>query len=378
MAETERRQDYIKSHFRGGKVRVKFHSPKTSFLEGVLARGDERLAEVIQRAFSEGARFDGWDEHLQFDVWMQAFQDCGVNPDEYLKPRMIRDPLPWDMVDTGIDREYLLSEWENAQSEIVTPDCRHGDCHGCGVCDFLEVYPRIASHEFPAANHVPETTGSEDKPRRFRLRYAKTGRARFFGHQDIIRCFHRAFRRIGLRLDYSKGFHPHPKLRFSPPLAVGVESIAEYMDFDLLNCSWSEQAILDALWDALPAGIDPRELWEIPFNGAPVSARIQQVTYEVTDLDSVPTSAVARKVQEFLQAPVVELCRNVEGKTTKRNLKEWVTDIEFLPDALRMTLRCTPSGSVHPLDTLATILSATRDDVKHMRIVKKSVRFSSD
>jgi len=111
IEETRRRQALIRNHFRGGKVRVKFHEPKISFLEGVFARGDERLSEVIQRAFTKGARFDGWDEHLRFEVWMEAFAECGVQPEAYLEPRSLDKPLPWDMINVGVRGEYLREEW---------------------------------------------------------------------------------------------------------------------------------------------------------------------------------------------------------------------------------------------------------------------------
>jgi radical SAM-linked protein len=281
------------------------------------------------------------------------------------------------MIDVGVRREYLLEEWENARSEVLTPDCRQGGCTGCGVCDFEEIYPRVASELNLSGNPVP-TEVTEETPRRFRLRYGKTGAAKFLGHQDIIRCFHRAFRRCGLRLDYSKGFHPHPKLRFSPPLAVGIESKAEYLDFDLLECSLSAQAIRDALDKALPEGINPLELQEITFNDRAVSGRIQELTFEVTHFDSVPADEVARKVREFHAASSVELVRIVDGRTKTRNLKEWVTRLVFVGDALEMTLRSNPSGSIHPLDTLSTILSLPRDSVRGMKMVKTSVGLSED
>jgi len=378
LEETGRRQGYIRSLLRGARVRVKFHDPKTSFLEGVLARGDGRLSPVIQRAFAMGARFDGWDEHLQFDLWMEAFEACSVNPQEYLEPRTVTDSLPWDMIDTGMSSAYLAQEWENASSESLTPDCRHGDCSGCGVCDFQQVYPRLSKDSSLGINPVPSTATTENRVRRFRLRYSKKGRAKFFGHQDVIRCFHRAFRRSGMRLDYSNGFHPHPKLRFSPPLAVGIESAAEYVDFDLLDCSLTTETVLDVLQAALPEGINPGELREISFNDRPVSARIQEFMYEVPDLDFVSADEVERKVEEFRHAPVVELRRTVEGKTKTRNLKEWVTDLTFGAGSLHLKVRCDHAGSVHPWDVLAAILSVPRDRVKRMKMVKKSVRFSTD
>lgn len=378
LEETRRRQAHIRGHFRGGKVRVKFHDPRISFLEGVLARGDERLSPVIQQAFAKGARFDGWDEHLQFDLWMETFAECGVQPEDYLEPRSPDAPLPWDMIDVGVSRDYLLGEWEKARSETPTRDCRHGACSGCGVCNFKDVYTRIATEPGFSDDSTRSAPAAEEALRRFRLRYSKRGKAKFLGHQDIIRCFHRAFRRSGLRLDYSKGFHPHPKLRFSPPLAVGIESDAEYVDFDLLECLLSADAILGILKEALPRGIDPQELQEITFNEGPVSARIQELTFEVTHFDSLPADRVARKVREFHTSDSVALTRIVDGRTKTRNLKEWVTHLTFGGSALQMTLKSTASGSVHPLDTLSAILSLPRDHVRGMRMVKTSVRLTED
>ena len=104
---------------------------------------------------------------------------------------------------------------------------------------------------------------------------------KFVGHQDLIRLFHRTFRRIGITLDHSKGFHPHPKLRFSPPLALGIESSAEYLDFDTINQGLKVTDILQVLLVNLPTGIEPYELSEAPLNDPPVSAKIQQVTYKL-------------------------------------------------------------------------------------------------
>ena len=100
--ETLRKQQYIRRYFRKGNAQVKFHDPRVSFLEGVLARGDERLSAVIERAFQKGARFDGWDDQLKFDAWMEAFEETGVQPEQYLAARAIGREMPWSFIDTGI------------------------------------------------------------------------------------------------------------------------------------------------------------------------------------------------------------------------------------------------------------------------------------
>ena len=289
MEETRRRQAYIRRWFHKGRARVKFHHPKTSFLEGIFARGDGRLTGVIDMAFHKGARFDGWEEHLRFDDWMGAFEEAGIDPEEYLRPRGVSEELPWSFIDPGVSKEYLIREWEKALSEETTADCRFGECQDCGVCDFERIYPRLAKPiavEFQRASECPADQ-SPSLRRRFRLRYAKIGLTRFLGHRDVVRAFHRAFRRAGLKLAYSSGFHPHPEMRFPFPLSLGVESVAEDVDFDLSDTHQDVETIIKTLAKSLPEGLGPIELNEIALNDPPVSSKIQRVTYEIRSFGSL-------------------------------------------------------------------------------------------
>ncbi len=200
---------------------------------------------------------------------------------------------------------------------------------------------------------------------------------KFVGHQDLIRIFHRAFHRIRIRLDYSKGFHPHPRLRFSPPLALGVESRAEYLDFDAVNPTPSVGNIFRALLEHLPGGIEPLELVEASLNDPPVSAKIQQVTYKVEFPDSPEVGEMAQRAHQFRLTPTANITILRKGKQRNLDLKEWVKDLIVSDDGLEIVLRSGPSGSVHPLDMAAAILGLHRDQVKEMRIVKTSVSFDT-
>lgn len=394
IEETKRRQQHIRRYFQKGRAQVKFHDPRVSFLEGVIARGDEHLAAVIERAFFKGARLDGWDDHLKFDLWMDAFEEAGIDAEKYLGPRSGDDKLPWDVVDAGVTKDYLIDEWEKAKSEAVTCDCRFGECSGCGVCDFQEILPRLASSQVavdevncgetflhkkvsPERNSLLAGPASSGVVRRFRLQYDKTGQMRFLGHQDFIRLFHRAFRRLGLRLDYSKGFHPHPRLRFSPPLALGIESVAEYLDFDLADCALGEQEIFQALADGLPSGVKPLKLGEISLSDPAVCGKIRQFKYEITIVNSLPLEEISRKVEEFACSPVVQWARERRGKTDTRNLKDWVDNLELSGSILQMSVAVGPSGSIHPLEALSVILGLSRDEIKTMKILKKSALFET-
>jgi radical SAM family uncharacterized protein len=116
-------------------VRYKFHDPQCSFLEAVLARGDRRLGRVIRRVREAGGQFDAWGEHFSFERWQRAFEEEGLSMDFYAtRPRALDEVLPWDHVDFGLRKEFLLEERAKAFRAETTPDCRTGVCTHCGVC----------------------------------------------------------------------------------------------------------------------------------------------------------------------------------------------------------------------------------------------------
>ena len=135
-----RRCKLLKSHFYSKSIEYDYHAPDLSRLEAVMARGDRRLAPVIEQAVKNGARLDGWDEYFRYDLWLDAFRECGVDMDFYTTRGFGEDEvLPWDVIDVGVNKKFLLRERKQAYAEKVTPDCREG-CAGCGAnCLLKEV-----------------------------------------------------------------------------------------------------------------------------------------------------------------------------------------------------------------------------------------------
>ena len=117
-------------------IRYNWHEAEVAVLEGFLARGDRRAAEVIKRAYELGARYDAWTEYFKEELWEQAFADTGISKGFYTtRQRQIRELLPWDFIDAGVDRGFLEREWERALKEQVTPNCRQS-CSGCGAARY--------------------------------------------------------------------------------------------------------------------------------------------------------------------------------------------------------------------------------------------------
>lgn len=133
-----RRCRLLKDHFYSKSIEYNYHTPELSRLEAVFARGDRRVGAVIEEAARRGARLDGWDEFFSYQTWLDAFDACGVDPDFYTVRGYNEDEiLPWDSINVGVTKKFLLCERHKAQEGIVTPDCRHG-CSGCGANMLLQ------------------------------------------------------------------------------------------------------------------------------------------------------------------------------------------------------------------------------------------------
>ena len=137
-AEYLRRCKLLKDHFYSKSIEYNYHAPDLSRLEAVMARGDRRLGPVIEAAVRNGARLDGWDEYFRYDLWLDAFRECNIDPDFYtVRGYGENELLPWQHLDVGCTKSFLLRERQRAYAEQITPDCRHG-CAGCGANQLLK------------------------------------------------------------------------------------------------------------------------------------------------------------------------------------------------------------------------------------------------
>ena len=131
--EMKERQQFLRERLRGPGIKYTWHDPESSFLEGVFSRGDRRLAPVLMEALRLGCRFDGWTELFRPHLWEEAFRKAGVDPEAYTRELDPEAPLPWDHLESGVSKKYLLREYQKALRGEPSPDCRQGRCLGCGV-----------------------------------------------------------------------------------------------------------------------------------------------------------------------------------------------------------------------------------------------------
>jgi radical SAM family uncharacterized protein/radical SAM-linked protein len=277
---TAHKQALLAEHGRRLRVVVRMHDNTQSHLEAIFARGDRACADLLERAFRLGCRFDGWDDALRADLWEQAMAEqhaaTGFDPERYLGSFGEQSRLPWDHIDTGVDVDFLRAEYHKALAHRLSPPCGKAVqrllhpatvaeaveaaaerlvCYDCGVaCDLDEmkrqrlfflrrmnawapVEPRAAVARPAAGKRAaaprPLTRFVQAEAHRYRLRYTKLGQAAYLAHLDLVRHLPRIFRRAGLDIAYSHGFHPKPGLCFGPALGLGLPSLGELLDVKL-------------------------------------------------------------------------------------------------------------------------------------------------
>ena len=144
MDELRRKQYLLKDALKVKNITFQYHDPETSIMEAVFARGDRRLGKALYLAWQRGAKFDGWSEQFDYERWIKALEDCGLDKDFYIaRERGENEVFPWEHIQPAVSRAFLRNEYKKAQRGELTHDCRRGSCTGCGVCQKLGVEVKV-------------------------------------------------------------------------------------------------------------------------------------------------------------------------------------------------------------------------------------------
>ncbi|MFI5331930.1 MAG: TIGR03960 family B12-binding radical SAM protein, partial [Desulfobaccales bacterium] len=356
----------VKDGLRHRQIQAKWNSAAQTWLEGVFSRGDRRLAQVLLAAHRLGCRLDAWSEHLRLETWRQAFQETGVDPDFYLRERDPDEVLPWDHLDCGVSREFLLAERDRAFQGLETPDCRRAGCQDCGVCDHDRIDLRLDRP--PAVGPAPavDATAAPPQPVRYRLTYAKLEQARWLGHLELVGAFYRSLRRSGLPLVFSEGFHPLPRVSFHGALPVGLESLAETLDVELAQ-SLAPAALVDTLNRVLPPGIKIVEAVRLPKRLPP--PRLEMAVYQVESPEPLFDQAAAEAFLARESFPVTRRRPKKEDRVI--DLRELVAQLRVAdPRHLELHLRLREKDNVKVTDALTHTFNLNEDQALDLQILK--------
>ena len=378
LDESKARINRLKQMLPRQGYKLKWHDPEQSFLEGVFARGDRRLARLIEAAWRLGARLDGWSERFDLALWRRASAECGLVMEDYLRPRPVDAILPWDHLHCGVDRSYLEAERARAFAQQYTPDCRAHGCQGCGLCDFDRVQPVI--QEQPAAAPTPHPAGQSQEhelaqkqknpPQAnvYRVHYTRLGDSRFYGHLEMAQLIFRTLQRAGLPLLFSTGFHPLPRVSFSQALPVGVESLAESFDMDLSRPLASPEATVGLLNSRLPASIRVRAI-----EPEPRGVAMRSVTGYTISPQAFP-EGMRQNMADFLSQDFFVIRRFRKNRHREIDLRPLVIRLECDQETITLDLLGHQGQpGTNPREILEKVLGFGEREALLARIVKTGV-----
>jgi len=372
LEETLAKQGHLKRRVKNRNISFKWHDARMSLLEGLFSRGDERLADLAESAWRRGARFDGWSDQFRFELWEEALGERGIRPEEFLRERTPGEALPWDLVDTGLDREFLIDEHAKSQRGEATPDCRIEGCSHCGVCDGELIAVREAVETAVSPSGKVQSTAAAPGLTRLRLTFAKTGPARFLSHLEVSSALTRAIKRSGLTLRYSEGFHPHPKVSFAFATAVGMESLEEFADIQVEDGLIDAAAITARINAALPEGLTVRRISRSAAGDSSLAKLVRGFRYRMMLPPGDCSEGLGERIAGFLARSSFVVQREEKGRTTRKDVRPYVEGI-FLDretGTLEMTLRFSEGRTARPAEILTHALGLDPDTVRRAGIVK--------
>lgn len=307
LDELKRRNNYLKDALKRKGINYREHNPEMSLVEAMISRGDERIGELIFKVWELGAGLEAWGEFFDFSKWLEAMNATGIDGISVANSSYETETtFPWDNVDTGIGKAFLLREYKRALEGKKSPGCE-SLCSACGMesseygCRIseLRVQKRTSGPalSISCVRDVIPDTGSRTFIR-LRAEFSKTGELKYLSHLEMIRLIERALRRAKIPLAYTEGFHPSPKISFCPALPVGIEGLREYFDMVVSSCiiniNWTDMEknhfsenccttvllrYCSAINNFLPEGIRLNKLFIVPMKAESLSSFIKGYEY---------------------------------------------------------------------------------------------------
>jgi len=426
--ETTRKHKVLREALKNSglrRVQLNITDPQISLLEVVISRGGRELGELIARAYQSGAIFDAWDDRFKPQLWHDAAKSLGFTLEAVgCTDRVVGSEQPWDIVHIGLNNWWMVKEWEKAVATLETPPCTENTCHACGVCTELETTHKLAKPKSevmkrnPFVKELDANTKNEEnhpslfflKPQttqtsiassipeadvegniRIRFRFTKLGDLRFISHLDLAALLARAARRASVRLAYTQGFNPHPKLNLAAPLALFQESVGEIAEIDLTE-NIDVIAFIENMNAKLPAEVQILEAAVVPAkaSGAALQARLGGASYRASvnpltlkdgneaEIEKLKQSVQVRLTEimnseDFIVSTVVPLIPSSSYKKTSDDKSELATPLPkqkniraaiksmsvALDEPLTLVLELAHGSKLHvkPTDVLTNILA---------------------
>ena len=378
-------------HIKG--LKINYHEDVISQIEAVLTRGNKSLCKYIEALYKKGCYLDAWGEYFKENIWHETAKELGIDLAELAKHQYSTDEeLAWDFIDTGIDKSWLVNEYNLAitpcpveSQPSVVPTCEK-QCVNCGVCKNLKTHKVIAK-PFKAsekAQHLkiehkdPTTINGYDKEvYKYRIKLTKTGILKYFSHLDWQNTFFKAIARTNLDVVYSLGYNPSMKVSMGVALPLFAESDGELVDVELFN-DLTENELKLKLEKVLPKESKIISIVKIPKNAPAIDITAQWAEYKVDifnkslyDFESLRynTDKVLSSEEIFIEK------KNKKGLIKKTDVKKSIKSYRFEDESLFIVLKTGQSAINKEDGTVEAGIPALRADVL-MNLIASGVTFN--
>lgn len=343
-AEFIRKQELLRQEFQGMRgVKVNYTDVRISAMEDFIGRGDRSLGKVVLRAWQLGAGMDAWWDNTEkaYQAWSQAIEESGltwkyrqVEQGEWnifadTDKDILERPLPWDHLDTGIDKKWLEEDLKRALDAATVPDCSFEGCSHCGVCS-VDFGHNIVIEAPPIPAFAGHFQPNQERAQRIRVWFGKIGEIALVSHLDLVRLFDRVVRRAAIPISFTGGFHPGPRISIANALSLGATSSGEIVDFELTKVIDLE-TFKQQLRAQLPADLPVYQVEEIPLNAPAATRLLEKAEYLLTfNSEGIDCQQWQNWIEAIKQATVMEREKTTKsGKKVTINLREQLYELEL-------------------------------------------------
>lgn len=373
-------------HIKG--LKLNYHEPSVSQIEAVLTRGDATFCDWIEKLYEKGCYLDAWGEYFNKEIWHETAKECGID----IKQRALtgfscEEELPWDFINIGVNKQWFVDEYKKSfeqENEFnFQPTCEQ-KCVNCGVCPNLKVHkvldkPYQAKHYVKKEHvHIDPRTAPTIETFKYRLKVTKLGILRYFSHLDWQNTFLKSILRSGLKVAFTQGFNPTPKVSMGIALPLFLESDAELVDIELLEHISCEEFV-NTLSKYLPNGCTIRSIKELPKGSQAIDHIAQWGEYKVSLVkkdDCILKSFMYNCDMVLSRDEILFTKKNKKGLLKTSNIKSSIQSYRFENDDLYIVLK-TGQGSEIPAvradDLMNLICKDTIFDIKRLRFFDENL-----
>ena len=343
------------SHVKG--VKINYHEQATSQIEAVLTRGDKSLCKYIEMLYKKGCYLDAWGEYFDENIWHETAVEAGINLSELAqKEYPLDEELPWDFIDVGLDKSWLVNEYKSALGDTLNdtvPTCEKY-CVNCGVCKNLNTQKQLAKEykvneltekklqELKVLEQRDPTTQSvARKTYKYRIKITKTGILKYFSHLDWQNTFVKALSRSGLDVAFSQGFNPIMKVSMGVALPLFCESDGELVDIEL-NENISTDEVKLKLEKVLPKEAKIISIVNLEKSAKAIDVTAQWAEYKIEIFDKTlyDFENLRYNTNEVLSSPEILIeKKNKKGLLKKTDIKPSIKSYEFKDESLFIVLK---------------------------------------